>query len=106
MKLRRSRKSDILPDVQQPSGIQPNLFAVSDRLENSDKNEEENDGLVSKSQRWTKMLSTEDGYRKEALQYSFPIRADHMDQMGWWNLNGNSQSRVVEYACAQRKTEA
>ncbi|MCB0265163.1 MAG: alpha/beta fold hydrolase [Calditrichaeota bacterium] len=53
-----------------------------------DKNEGENDGLVSlKSQRWTKMLSTEDGYRKEVPQHSFPIRADHMDQMGWWNLN-------------------
>lgn len=46
-----------------------------------------NDGLVSvKSQKWTKKLLG-NGASKKIAQYEFPFAADHMDQIGWWNLN-------------------
>lgn len=48
----------------------------------------ENDGLVSvKSQRWTKQLKAGNGTVKKVKQFSFPEPADHLDQIGWWNLN-------------------
>lgn len=47
-----------------------------------------NDGLVSvESQKWTERLVGKNGTIKPVYQYEFPIPADHMDQMGWWNLN-------------------
>jgi triacylglycerol lipase len=53
-----------------------------------DKYEGENDGLISvKSQKWTRLLVSPEGYEKRIPQHSFPIPADHIDQMGWWNLN-------------------
>jgi triacylglycerol lipase len=49
-----------------------------------------NDGLVSvKSQRWKKKLTSGNHKRvsKTIKQNNFPINADHLDQIGWWNLN-------------------
>jgi len=53
-----------------------------------EKYEGENDGMVSvESQRWTDKLIAPDGTVKIVPQHKFPIPADHLDQMGWWNLN-------------------
>lgn len=50
--------------------------------------EGENDGLVSvKSQKWCDRLVASDGTIKKIRRVAFPIPADHVDQMGWWNLN-------------------
>ncbi len=50
--------------------------------------EGDNDGLVSlHSQRWVKQLISDSGKIKEIKQHDFPIEADHLDQVGWWNLN-------------------
>lgn len=50
--------------------------------------EGDNDGLISvTSQRWTPMLVSDDGTIKMVAQNEFPIPADHLDEMGWWNLN-------------------
>lgn len=47
-----------------------------------------NDGLISvKSQMWKNQLVGKNGITKEVPQYEFPILADHLGQMGWWNLN-------------------
>ena len=47
----------------------------------------ENDGLVPfKSQRWHSELSAGDGTRKVIAQKEFPIPADHLNQVGWWDL--------------------
>lgn len=47
-----------------------------------------NDGLVSiQSQKWRAKLNGRNGNCKNVPQHEFPIPADHMDQMGWWNLN-------------------
>ncbi len=50
-------------------------------------NEGANDGLVSvKSANWVEQLRA-NGHSKTIKQNRFPIQADHLDQIGWWNLN-------------------
>ncbi len=50
--------------------------------------EGENDGLVPvSSQKWYDSLRAEDGSFKIIPHHAFPFAADHMDQIGWWNLN-------------------
>ncbi len=53
-----------------------------------EKQEGANDGLVSlKSQKWVRYLKSNSGKIKPIIQRQFPIPADHLDQIGWWNLN-------------------
>lgn len=60
--------------------LQPSWFIV-------DKFEGENDGLVSvKSQQWANELTRSDGSRKGIEQFRFPIPADHLNEVGWWDL--------------------
>jgi triacylglycerol lipase len=59
--------------------LQPSWFIIS-------KNEGENDGLVSvKSQHWTSELIGNNGSRKTIEQLWFPIPADHLNEIGWWD---------------------
>lgn len=45
-----------------------------------------NDGLVPfKSQQWQKELIATDGTRKPVHQKEFPLPADHLNQVGWWD---------------------
>ncbi|HEY0405798.1 MAG TPA: alpha/beta fold hydrolase [Pyrinomonadaceae bacterium] len=45
-----------------------------------------NDGLVPfKSQQWKSELVAHDGSRKTVLQREFPLPADHLNQVGWWD---------------------
>jgi triacylglycerol lipase len=45
-----------------------------------------NDGLVPlASQAWTKELIANDGTRKPVVQKEFPLAADHLNQVGWWD---------------------
>jgi len=46
-----------------------------------------NDGLVCvTSQKWVNQIKSNNRV-KQIRQKRFPIDADHMDQIGWWNLN-------------------
>ena len=46
-----------------------------------------NDGLVPfTSQQWKKELVADDGRRKPVVQKEFPLPADHLNQVGWWDL--------------------
>ncbi len=46
-----------------------------------------NDGLVPvSSQRWTEELVSDDGVVKQIRQHDFPVPADHLNQIGWWDL--------------------
>ena len=46
-----------------------------------------NDGLVSvKSQQWVRELIANDGTRNPIVQQDFPFRADHLNELGWWDL--------------------
>jgi triacylglycerol lipase len=45
-----------------------------------------NDGLVSfRSQQWKEVLIAHDGERKAVEQREFPLPADHLNQVGWWD---------------------
>lgn len=53
-----------------------------------DEREGANDGLVSvKSQAWQSRLVAADGTEKIVSQHRFPISADHLNEVGWWDLN-------------------
>ena len=46
-----------------------------------------NDGLVPfNSQQWKSELTAADGTRKTIVQKEFPFPADHLNQVGWWDL--------------------
>lgn len=48
--------------------------------------EGKNDGLVPfKSQQWNRELVASDGTRKPVVQNVFPVPADHLNQVGWWD---------------------
>jgi triacylglycerol lipase len=45
-----------------------------------------NDGLVPfTSQQWQRELIAADGTRKAITQKEFPVPADHLNQVGWWD---------------------
>ena len=45
-----------------------------------------NDGLVPfTSQQWQKELIAGNGQRKPIVQKEFPLSADHLNQVGWWD---------------------
>jgi pimeloyl-ACP methyl ester carboxylesterase len=45
-----------------------------------------NDGLVPVfSQAWKRELIANDGSRKRIVQEDFPIAADHLNEVGWWD---------------------
>lgn len=68
--------------------------------------EGENDGLVGfKSQMWNKRLVASDGASKRIRQNRFPILADHMDQIGWWNLNEIHKAGWWNLAAMRRKAK-
>ena len=49
--------------------------------------EGENDGLASvSSQQWNGRLIGSDGREKPVEQFRFPIPADHLNEVGWWDL--------------------
>lgn len=46
-----------------------------------------NDGLVAvSSQLWVDELTSDDGVVKKVKQHEFPVPADHLNQIGWWDL--------------------
>lgn len=52
------------------------------------KEEGDNDGLVPlTSQAWQAEIVGEGGARKTVVQKQFPVRADHLNEVGWWDLN-------------------
>ena len=56
--------------------------------------EGKNDGLVSvRSQRWDKELVAKDGRKKVITQHSFPMPVDHLNELGWWDLNELKRAR-------------
>ncbi len=58
--------------------------------------EGDNDGLVSvTSQLWKKELVSSNGIIKNIHQHSFPISADHINQIGWWDINELSKSKLL-----------
>ncbi len=54
----------------------------------------ENDGLVPvSSQLWTTELVATDGTVKQIAQRPFPVPVDHINEVGWWDLQELSSTR-------------
>jgi len=52
------------------------------------KREGPNDGLVSLvSQAWVSELVASDGTKKTVPSHTFPVPADHLNEVGWWDLD-------------------
>jgi triacylglycerol lipase len=56
-----------------------------------------NDGLVSwQSQRWTAHLHGANGSTKTVPQHDFPLSADHLNEVGWWDFNQLRQVNLFQ----------
>ena len=67
--------------------------------------EGDNDGLVSvTSQHWANELTADDGTSKPIHQHTFPLPADHLNQLGWWDINELQGSKWWQFnALRQRR---
>ncbi len=66
--------------------------------------EGDNDGLVSiQSQRWVEELVSDDGVAKKIRQRDFPVPADHLNQVGWWDVRELRQELWREAGFWRRK---
>jgi triacylglycerol lipase len=67
--------------------LQPSCRLIQ-QFEGQDPFQGANDGLVSlASQYWARELRRPDGTTKQVLRYGFPVPADHLNQLGWWDLD-------------------
>ena len=63
--------------------------------------EGDNDGLVSShSQRWVSDLRGPGGQQKQIAQFEFPVPADHLNEIGWCDLNELGGTSPLELAAA------
>ena len=68
--------------------------------------EGKNDGLVSvASQSWKNELVAHDGSRKAIVQKEFPIGADHLNQIGWWDLQEAADPKKLFQNLVKQKRE-
>lgn len=64
-----------------------------------------NDGLVSfKSQQWKSELVAADGRRKIIVQKEFPLPADHLNQIGWWDFEESINPLIGGRFSSQKKS--
>ena len=70
------------------------------------KEEGDNDGLVSlTSQAWQAEIVGGDGKRKKIVQKKFPVAADHLNEVGWWDLNELHGARTLLSLGARERYE-
>jgi triacylglycerol lipase len=71
------------------------------------KEEGDNDGLVSlQSQAWQAEVSSADGkHKKQIVQKKFSVSADHLNEVGWWDLNELHGINVVKAPGARERYE-
>lgn len=66
-----------------------------------------NDGLVSvTSQSWTAEIEGDGGIVKKVVQKEFPVRADHLNEVGWWDLNEARGAGTLRGLGARKDYEA
>lgn len=69
--------------------------------------EGQNDGLVSAtSQSWTAEIEGDGGIVKKVVQKEFPVRADHLNEVGWWDLNETKDVGLLRGLGARKDYEA
>ena len=65
-----------------------------------------NDGLVPVfSQAWKKELIANDGRRKPIEQKDFPIAADHLNEVGWWDPQEAANPRKLLHSPFKQKED-
>jgi triacylglycerol lipase len=63
-----------------------------------------NDGLIpADSQRWTDVRRAADGTEKKVVQKDFPFPADHLNQIGWWDLQEREHLFELENPFRQKR---
>jgi triacylglycerol lipase len=68
--------------------------------------EGKNDGLVSvTSQLWKTELVARDGTRKTIVQREFPLDADHLNQVGWWDPQEAANPKKLLQSPLKQKTD-
>ena len=68
--------------------------------------EGKNDGLVSvASQFWKRELIANDGSRKAVLQKDFPLPADHLNQVGWWDPQEAANPKKIFQSLFKQKKD-
>ena len=68
--------------------------------------EGKNDGLVSvTSQRWTGELIANSGSRKSVVQKDFPLPADHLNQVGWWDAQEVANPKKLFHSFFKQKKD-
>jgi triacylglycerol lipase len=71
-----------------------------------EKHEGDNDGLVPvESQKWKSELVASNGTRKTITQKDFPVRADHLNEVGWWDIAENIDPTLNILELIRRKEE-
>lgn len=80
-------KNDVFYQTYSSTETRDTVFVpLKAALEFIEKHEGSNDGLVPlQSQRWKSELIANDGTRKPVVQKDFPIPADHLNEVGWWD---------------------
>ncbi|MDT7603380.1 MAG: triacylglycerol lipase [Acidobacteriota bacterium] len=69
--------------------------------------QDDNDGLVSlKSQAWQPEIVSADGkHKKQIVQKKFTVAADHLNEVGWWDLNELHGMNVFKAPGARERYE-
>jgi len=89
--------SEDLPLVFAP--LMPSWILIRD-------NEGRNDGLVSvTSQLWKRELISNDGKRKPVSQNAFPLAADHLNQVGWWDPQEAANAKKLFQSIHKKKED-
>jgi triacylglycerol lipase len=65
-----------------------------------------NDGLVPvTSQAWKRELVANDGRRKPVEQRDFPVAADHLNEVGWWDTQEAANPRKLLHSPFKQKED-
>ncbi len=65
-----------------------------------------NDGLVPvTSQSWKRELVANDGSRKVVVQKDFPLPADHLNQVGWWDPQETANPKKLFQSLSKQKKD-
>lgn len=95
----RKKFNDSVREAEAANGVYYQTYAASEGREAVlvflqlawdiiKKEEGDNDGLVSlTSQAWQAEIAGAGGKRKQIVQKKFPVPADHLNEVGWWDLN-------------------
>ncbi len=82
------------------------FFPLQDAWTHVAQAEGDNDGLVSvTSQAWDAQINGDDGTRKTIQQRRFPVPTDHLNEVGWWDINEWQNIRFWQFTHLRQRTQ-